>query len=332
MPSILEDLQNPSFLPDETTSVALVQTHISLVFIGDEFVYKIKKPVDFGFLDFSTLEKRHQFCLQEVKLNRRLCRGIYLNVLPVTFDGKHHKIGKGHGQIVDYAVRMKRIPEQMLMRSLFQSGLLNEEHLDKLADILARFHQDAERSPEIDAFGVPRRVKINTDENFEQTKKYVGKTIEHEDFKALFNWTEAFFRQNEKVFHQRISMGKIRDCHGDLHMEHICLSEPICIFDCIEFTDRFRYTDTICDIAFLLMDMEYHGGKSLAEHLWGRYSNAAGDKGAESLLTFYKVYRAYVRGKVNSFQLDDDRIGPGEKERAAETAKRYFKLALSYIG
>ncbi|MBW1998046.1 MAG: phosphotransferase [Deltaproteobacteria bacterium] len=330
MSSLVRDLQDPRFLPDRTTGVTLIQTHISLVFVGDEFVYKVKKPVNFGFLDFSTLEKRHHFCIQELRLNRRLCRGIYLDVLPVIFDGEHHRIGRGGGQVVDYAVRMKRIPEEMLMKSLFQEGRLSEDHLDRLADVLACFHREADSSPEIEGFGRPERVKVNTDENFEQTRKYIGKTIDRHDFDALFDWTEAFFRQNEEVFHDRISKGRVRDCHGDLHMEHVCFSDPICIFDCVEFIDRFRYTDTLCDIAFLLMDMEYHGGEALAEYLWNHYALATGDRGTESLLTFYKVYRAYVRGKVNSFQLDDDRIGQEAKGRAAESARKYFKLALSY--
>lgn len=328
---MIEDLQNPRFLPDKTTGVTLVQTHISLVFMGDEFVYKIKKPVNFRFLDFSTLEKRRHYCNQELRLNRRLCQDLYLDVLPVIFDGRHYRIGNHGGHIADYAVRMKRIPQELLMKSLFQRGVLGQKHLDGLASVLARFHQRADNSPEIDSFGMPERFKINTDENFEQTRRYIGKTIENDDFRILLEWTDSFYKENEGLFHERISAGKIRDCHGDLHMEHICFSEPIAVFDCIEFNDRFRYTDIICDIAFLLMDLEYHGGTSLSEHFWHAYSRITGDTGAESLLTFYKVYRAYVRGKVNSFQLDDADIGADEKKKATEIARRYFKLALSYV-
>ena len=114
-------------------------------------------------------------------------------------------------------------------------------------------------------------------------------------------------------------------------MEHICLAEPISIFDCIEFNDRFRYTDTLADIAFLLMDLEYRGGKELSDTLWDHYSGVTGETGMNSLLTFYKVYRAYVRGKVNSFQIDDKRIGPDIKKRAIDVAKKYFQLARDYI-
>ncbi|MBW2609038.1 MAG: gluconokinase [Deltaproteobacteria bacterium] len=322
---------NPDALPDDTEKVSLVQTHISIVLVADEFVYKIKKPVDFGFLDFSTLEKRHYFCLQEINLNRRLSKDLYLGVLPVLFDEGTHSIGEGRGEVVDYAVKMKRIPDEMLMKSLFERGELKTEHLKEVARVLAGFHLTANRSPEIDEFGKPDMFRINTDENFEQTERYIGATIERKDYNALNQWTDGFYHENKDSFHERIRSEKIRDCHGDLHMEHVCLADPISIFDCIEFNDRFRYTDTLADIAFLLMDLEYRGRKDLADMLWGFYTEIAGDSNMDSLLTFYKVYRAYVRGKVNSFQIDDDQIARDKKKEAVQTAREYFRLARRYI-
>jgi aminoglycoside phosphotransferase family enzyme len=301
-----------------------------MVFIGDEYVYKVKKPVNFGFLDFSSLEKRHFYCHQEVKLNRRLSEGLYLGVLPVVYDGKTHRVAKGEGEVVDYAVKMRRIPEKMLMKSLFIDGTLQKEHLERIAHVLAGFHQSAERSSEIDRFGEPESVRINTDENFDQTRAYVGITIDREVFDALSEWTNEYLEKNEVLFHQRISRGKIRDCHGDLHMEHIFLSDPVSCFDCIEFNDRFRYSDTLADIAFLLMDLEYWGGHDHAEELWKCYGALTGDGEMISLLNFYKVYRAYVRGKVNSFQLDDEHIDREKKEETLQKAREYFELALSY--
>ena len=315
MPSMIKDLLNPSSLPDRTKEVSLVQTHISLVLVMDEFVYKIKKPVNFGFLDFSTLAKREYYCHQELRLNQRLSRDIYLDVLPVTYDGKRYRIGKGRGQILEYAVKMRKIPDEVVMKSLFYRGKLREENLREIAHLLAEFHKKAHRSREIDLFGKPDKVKINTDENFRQTEKYIHKTIQEEDFHILKQWTEDFYGGNRALFGDRIVMGKIRDCHGDLHMEHVCLTKPICIIDCIEFNDRFRYSDTISDIAFLLMDLEYHEGRGLAERLWDYYSVETGEKDADHLLTFYKVYRAYVRGKVNSFQFDDENLGAADKGR-----------------
>ena len=328
---MIKDLLDPRALPDKTRSVSLIQTHISMVFVGDEFVYKVKKPVDFGFLDFTTLDKRKHYCEQEVRLNQRLAQDTYMGVLPITYDGKSYRIGQGGGEVVEYAVKMKKIPEDLLMKSLFSRGELDEGHLRQIARVLAKFHLNAERSPEIDKFGEPDVFRINTDENFQQTQKYVDTTIASEDFQTLLKWTEDFYRQQRDLFQERIAAEKIRDGHGDLHMEHVCLTEKLAIIDCIEFNDRFRYGDTLVDIAFLLMDLEYHGGKDFAHQLWGFYGQETGDTGMDMLLSFYKLYRAYVRGKVNSFQLDDEHIGADEKERAAQTASQYFKLARSYI-
>ncbi len=331
MGSIIDDLQNPAALPDKTESLSIVQTHISIVFVADEFVYKVKKPVDFGFLDFSTLEKRQYYCSQEVELNSRLSNDVYLGVLPVMFDGRMHTLKQGTGETVDYAVKMRRIPDDKLMKSVFDNKELSSSHLEKIAQVLAKFHLNAGRSAEIDEFGRPENFKVNTDENFEQVEKYIGKAIPKNDFDKIRKWTEAFYPENHELFMKRVGQGRIRDCHGDLHMEHICFTEQLSIIDCIEFNERFRYSDSVADIAFLLMDLEYHGGSNHSSVLWDAYKKFAGEDDVEALLTFYKVYRAFVRGKVNSFQLDDPGISPEKKEEAIQVAGRYFQLAYSYI-
>jgi aminoglycoside phosphotransferase family enzyme len=331
MPSLIHDLKDPARLPDPSGDVKVVQTHISIVFVADQFVYKVKKPVNFGFLDFSTLEKRFGFCHKEIELNRRLSKNIYLDVLPVVFDGKKHALGAGPGEIVEYAVKMKRVPEDRLMKSMFDMGILSNSHLDGIASVLAGFHASAHRDQGVDEFGEPSRFKINTDENFEQVRKYIGKTIQEDRFQQLEAWTDKFFKSHHNLFLQRISKGKVRDCHGDLHMEHVCLLDTVSVIDCIEFNDRFRYGDVLADIAFLLMDLEFHGGERLSDILWEKYREAAGEEDVEELLTFYKVYRAFVRGKVNSFQIDDESISAEKKEEALKTAARYFDLAFSYI-
>ncbi len=331
MSSMIDNLLDPRFLPDKTERVSLTQTHISLVFLADEFVYKIKKPVNFGFLDFSTLKKRRYYCHQEIILNRRLSKGIYIDVLPITYDGKIYRIGIGQGSIVEYAVKMKRLPDEMIMKSLFIQGKLKDKHLKEIAKVLARFHLTASNSNDIDKFGEPEIFKVNTDENFAQVRKYIGTTIQKNDFDALKRWTGNFYNSNRELLWRRIKAKKIRDCHGDLHMEHICLTEDLPIFDCIEFNDRFRYTDVVADIAFLLMDLEFHGGNRFSKILWNSYKEMADEPDVDSLLTFYKVYRAFVRGKVGSFQLDDENIGIEKKEEAIQKSSRYFQLARSYI-
>lgn len=327
----VEDLLDKNILPDKSDSISVVQTHISIVLITDNYVYKIKKPVDFGFLDFTTLEKRKFYCHQEVVLNRRFSKDMYLDVLPVLFDGSGYRIGKGNGEVVDYAVKMRRIPDDLLMKSFFEKGKLSKKHLKAIAESIATFHLEAQRSPEIDRFGDPKIFKFTTDENFDQTEKYISTIISRNDFDIIRDWTNNFFIQEERMFYRRISSGKVRDCHGDLHMEHIFLSDPVSMFDCIEFSERLRYMDVLNDIGFLVMDLEYKGAKDHADVLWKEYGLITGDYEMSKLLNFYKVYRAYVRGKVISFQIDDENISPEKKQESAETAKRYFQLARNYI-
>jgi len=329
--TMIQDLLNPEALPDATKKISLVQTHISLVLVADRFVYKIKKPVNFGFLDFLTLEKRAFYCRREINLNRRLAQDIYMEVLPVFFDGKRFSMRNKRGKVVEYAVQMKRIPSARLMISLYEKGALTEAHLRRLAKVLAEFHNNALRTPQIDLLGEPEAFKVNTDENFAQVHKYKGVSIGKKQFNVLERWTERFYRSNKPRFQYRVEKGKIRDCHGDLHMEHVCFNRSLSIIDCIEFNDRFRYSDTVADIAFVLMDLEYRGGEWFSRRLWQEYQRLTDEKGAEDLLCFYKVYRAIVRGKVNSFQIDDPGIGPEAKEAAVLRARKYFDLALAYI-
>jgi len=324
---------HPSAYPETTKKVTLAQTHISSVFIGDEFVYKIKKPVNFGFLDFSTLEKRNHYCKKEVELNSRFSNDVYLGVFPVTFDGTKYAI-KGKGEIVDYAVKMRRLSDEDLLKTRFRKGTVTSENIKKIGEAIAAFHKTSLRSKEIDEFGNIKAVRFNTDENFQQTKEFVGDSISKEQYHDLINWTDNFYKEHQELFSQRVKNGKIRDCHGDLHMEHICLTDPIIIIDCIEFNDRFRYSDTASEIAFLLMDLEFNGGEKLSEQLCKAYLTNVGEKDdnlIHDLINFYKVYRAYVRGKVTSFMLNDPNITEEKRIQVKNTAQKYFSLAHSYI-
>jgi len=329
---MINDLMNPSAYPENLGKIKLAQTHISTVFIGDEFVYKIKKPVNFGFLDFSTLEKRNFYCKNEVKLNSRFSDDVYLGVYPVTFNGDKYSID-GEGEVVDYAVKMRRLSDDDLLKTRFKKGIVKPDDIDRIGKAIANFHKKSPRSKEIDEFGKLETVKFNTDENFEQTKVFIGNSITKEQFNDLKNWTDEFYKNNKNLFNKRIKEGKIRDCHGDLHMEHICLTDPIIIFDCIEFNDRFRYSDVASDIAFLLMDFEYNDGKNFSNQLLKAYiiNSNEDDEHIYQLVNFYKIYRAYVRGKVTSFVLNDPNISENKKNEAVKIAQKYFKLAHSYI-
>jgi hypothetical protein len=330
---LINDLMDTTAYPDSFKEIKLVQTHISNVFIGDTYVYKIKKSVNFGFLDFSSLEKRKYYCYKEVELNSRFSNDVYLGVYPVTFDGNKHTIN-GKGKIVDYAVKMRRLSDENLMKSRFKNNTITTEDMKRIGKAIASFHKISEKSNEIDNFGKLDVIKFNTDENFEQTEEFISKSINEKQFLDLKNWTEEFYKKHKELFSKRVKYGKIRDCHGDLHMEHIYLSDHIIIFDCIEFNDRFRYSDIVSDIAFLLMDLEYNGGQNLAIDLCKAYLYYIDEQDNNKiidLIKFYKVYRAYVRGKVTSFLLKDKTISNDKKIEAKAIAQRYFALAHSYI-
>ena len=328
--SIVNDLIKSKAYPEPTKNVEMLQTHISYIFITDDYVYKVKKPVNFGFLDFSTLDKRLFYCQKEIELNKRLSPDVYLDVVPITDEGKELAFS-GKGEVVDYAVKMRKIPMNKLMVNLLEEGKLTTDMIEKVSKKIADFHEQAATSPEIEKFGTITVIKTNTDENFEQTKNYIGKAITKTQFESIKNYTSEFYKRKKQVIKNRIDEHKIKDCHGDLHMQHVCLTEPIIIFDCIEFNDRFRYSDTAADIAFLAMDLDFHGRADLSKVLMDFYSKYSNDIHIHDMLNFYKIYRAYVRGKVTSFQLDDPNILKDEKEKALDTAKRYFALAFDYV-
>jgi len=329
----IKQIKKPETYGENIDSINFLQTHISYVALTSKYAYKIKKPVDFGFLDFSTLEKRKYYCNKEVELNSRFSKDVYLGVYPVTFDGKKYSID-GDGNIVDYAVKMRRLSDEDLLKTRFKKGSVTIDDIKRIAEAIADFHKTAKHSREIDKFGNLDVIKFNTDENFEQTECFIEKSISQEQYNDLKCWTNEFYKKHKDLFKQRVKDGKIRDCHGDLHMEHICLTDPIIIFDCIEFNERFRYSDVLSEIAFLLMDLEFNNGKALSEELCKAYLNYSGEKDDDrihSLIKSYKVYRAYVRGKVTSFTLNDSSISDDKKNQAKKTAQKYFSLAHSYI-
>ena len=201
----------------------------------------------------------------------------------------------------------------------------------RVAAILADFHKKAATSEEITRLGGIDAVIQNTSENFAQTEKYFNIIIEPETYQRIKTYTEEFIKVNTRLFHKRMAEGSVRDCHGDLHAAHICFYKGICIYDCIEFIDRLRYTDVAADIAFLAMDLDHYGRADLSDIFINAYVKESGDKELLKLLNFYKCYRAYVRGKVGCFQYDDPYISAGEKEKIVANARSYFKLAESYI-
>ncbi len=325
---VVEALLKTDSYPEETNKIELIQTHISFVFLTDKFVYKVKKAVNFGFLDFSTLENRYLYCRKELEINRRLCPQIYLEVVPLNQKIKI-KI-KGEGKIIEYALKMMRLPQERIMTLLLKEGKVYKETIDEIAKVISQFHVNAQTNLEISQFGTIKIIKTNWDENFSQTTKYIDQTIPKITFQFIQTKINTFIEKNKALFEDRIANNRIRDCHGDLHSGNIFITDQICIFDAIEFNDRFRYSDIAADVAFLSMDLDFQQRPDLSNYFLERYLVYSQDKKLMQLLTFYKCYRAYVRGKVISFKLNDTNIKQTEKTSAIKDAQAYFKLANEY--
>lgn len=330
LPEWVQKLLKPQVYPEVTGSVELMQTQMSFIFLTDDYVYKVKKSVDLGYLDYTTLEKRQYFCRHEVTLNQRLCPSTYLGVVPITQDSGGIRVG-GSGEVFEYAVKMRRLPQEAMMNVLLAQNRVSPEMIARVAAKMAAFHQQAETNDTISTFGGLDTIIQNTEENFSQTAKYREKTISEQQYRRIADYTRNFIAKNSSLFQKRVKDGRIRDCHGDLHAAHVCFTDDICIYDCIEFNDRFRYCDAASEIAFLAMDLDRHERTDLSQAFVKAYLEASRDSELYALLTFYKCYRAYVRGKVESFKFDDPYISETERKQTRKTASSYFSLAESYI-
>jgi len=321
-------LESPQSYPHNPAEARSLQTHISWVFIAPPFVFKVKKPVNFGFLDFRTLEKRRRFCQRELELNRRLCPEIYLGVVPIYKTASGFSF-KAEAEIAEYSVKMRELQSGWFLSELLAKGLVGETEINRVIACLHRFYESETPSPEIEQWGTPEKLKISTDENFAQVEPFVGRTISPLAFEAIRHFTNQFYVANEKLFRERIQQHRILDCHGDLHLDHIHLTPAATtIFDCIEFNDRFRFVDVANDLAFLGMDFDLEGRSDLANLLLQTAVRKFHDTGMLKVTDFYKCYRAVVRGKVESIQaLEPETVKPEEHEKQAA---RYFRLALQY--
>lgn len=329
LPEYIRALLHSTAYKHPADDIRLVQTHISYVILAGEYVYKFKKPVDFGFLDFTSLDKRRHCCQQELVLNRRLSPEIYLDLVQVTRSNGSFQLN-GPGEVVEYGVKMARMPEERMMINVIKAGQLQQDHIDALVEVLVPFYHQAERSSEIDRFGKAEAVAVNVLENFDQTRNFIGGgALSQRQFDAIFSYARQFLSRGE-VFDRRIAAGRIRDCHGDLYSANICLADKVYIYDCIEFNQRFRYCDVASDIAFLAMDLDYHGLADLSAYLVERFVSDSQDKSLQSVLDFYKCYRAYVRGKIGLFTAGDSAVDAEVRSSCLEGAASYFQLAEKY--
>jgi uncharacterized protein len=330
MSPLVEDLQRTDAYPGAVGPVDLVETHISWVFLVGTDVYKVKKPVNLGFLDFRSIEQRRVDCDAEVRLNARLAPGAYLGVVPICLgaDGRH-RIGTD-GAPVDWAVHMMRLHDDERADNLLGRGDIGIEAIDLIAQHLAHFHAGARCDAETSAFGAVAAITNNVLENFAQTRADLGRYVQAADAEEIERRQLAFLRDQAPALVARVAGGRVRDGHGDLRLEHVYLndSRPT-IIDCIEFADRFRFADVSADIAFLSMDLAWHGRVDLAERLIARYAREANDFDLYAVIDFYEGYRAYVRAKVSMLLAADAEADDALRAAAGRNARRFLMLALS---
>jgi len=326
---IVEEMMKPKTYGEGVSSVRKEETHTSWVFLTGKHAYKVKKPVDFGFLDFTTLEKRKYFCEQEIILNRRLCGPMYKAAIPIVQVGDGLKVD-GSGQVIEYAVKMTEFPQNALMSNMLKERTVDKSQIEDIAHIVADFHSKAETGGEINEGGSLATIRFNWDENFDQTKKYIGITINQREHDFIRRKVGEFLSVNVPLFESRVRDGRIRDCHGDIRPNNIFIhGRKIYIFDCIEFNTRFRYSDVVADIAFMCPDLDYYHKTDLSEHFAGEYISRSLDSKIPHLLPFYNSYRAFVIGKVTSFRLGPN-VSSWDRDLFTDKAGRYFDLAFDY--
>lgn len=307
----------------------LIETHISSVLLTGDRVYKLKKPVDFGFLDFSTLEKRREFCREEVRINGRFAPALAYET--ITIGGTAEDPAIGGEPAVDYAVRMRRFDQANQLDELARAGKLDETLIDRLAEMVAGIHEKATTAQTDDEYGTPARVLHPITENFRMLEAFPFPDTTAEKVRRIRKWSLARHRELEPFFLRRKADGFVRECHGDLHLHNIALVDGAAIpFDAIEFNPTFRWIDVASDLAFLLMDLDRFGERALSNRLLNRYLEITGDYPLLESLRFYQCYRAMVRAKVTGLRLGQEGLAPEERTALLDEVETYLDLALGY--
>jgi aminoglycoside phosphotransferase family enzyme/predicted kinase len=337
LPVLVDAMLKPEFYPDSPERVELKQTHISYVFIAGDFVYKVKKPVHFPFLDCSRLADRLRYCREEVRLNARLSPRVYLGVFAILKEGDSFALGPEvdaeHPEAVEYAVKMRRLPEDRMLDVMLAAGKVDRDTIKAIAARIAQFHASA-ASNHAWIYGSAAAIWRGVVEDITQNETFIGHTLRQFQFIAIDSFCRAFITAHWRPLNDRAHEGRIREGHGDLRAEHVCLlnteKSEIDVIDCVEFSERLRYGDVASEIAFLAMDLDRLGAPGLADELVESYAETAGDENLASFVPFYKCYRACVRGKVESLRSLELEIEAPERERARRAASTYYALAWRY--
>jgi aminoglycoside phosphotransferase family enzyme/predicted kinase len=368
--TLIEALSRPEAYAHSAEAIEVHQTHISVVFLAGPFAYKLKKPVNLGFLDFSTLDKRKHYCEEEVRLNRRLAPQVYLGVVPIASEPEAHARDEGGGMsdegrrvnncindlypspliphpsslrfggsgpVVEWAVQMKRLPSAATLENRLLRDEVNASQIRVLAERIAAFHRAAQSNERISSFGRFAAVAHNARENFKQAEPLLGATVSLVVFERVRALTEVHLARHHDLIESRAEHGVPRDTHGDLHLDHVYLfpdqapPNDLLMIDCIEFADRFRFADPVADMAFLTMDLAFHGRRDLARIFTEAYFQTSGDAEGRSLAPFYCAYRSVVRAKVEGMELCAKEIDAEERRQAERRARAHWLLALGEL-
>jgi aminoglycoside phosphotransferase family enzyme/predicted kinase len=330
--ALLAALRDPSLYPGRPSRVDVRQTHISWVFLTGDLVYKLKKPVCFGFVDYSTPGLRLEYCRAEVTLNRRLARSVYLGVAPIVRHGGTFEIGAVDAldarEAVDHLVVMRRLPEARMLDRMIAAGEAGAPELERLAAKLAAFHGACPDRGE--RYGSLAAIREAVCGNLAECGAAVGATFDESRRSAVTTFMDRFLAEHESLFAARAAGGRIRDGHGDLRAEHVCLTDDLDVFDCVEFSERLRSADVASEIAFLAMDLDFLGEPVLADGFVRSYARFGDDAGVVSLQPFYRCHRALVRGKVEHLRSCEPEVAEEDRASAREASRRYFRLAARY--
>ena len=331
MNKLINAMLNPTVFDHTVDEIELLETHISWVILTGDIAYKIKKPVNFGFLDFSSLEKRRHFCQEELRLNRRFAPQLYLDVISIT-GSEEQPVINGDGEVLEYAVKMRQFPSDCLLSTRLDTGDLRELHMDWLAQVIADFHLQADVAETESEFGTPAAIDQPVSENFQQIRHQIQDPDIRLQLDSIEKWSTDTFSRLEPELRRRKQNGYIRECHGDLHLGNIILlHEKVIPFDCLEFNENLRWIDVLSEIAFLVMDLDDHQRPDLARRLLNKYLEQTGDYNSLAVLQYYKVYRAMVRAKVNALRLNQDGLDQQEIDSVLRECKNYITLGNLYI-
>tara|TARA_R110002033_G_scaffold58315_2_gene107525 strand:+ start:7005 stop:8549 length:1545 start_codon:yes stop_codon:yes gene_type:complete len=327
--TLLKALQNPALFDHPVSEFTLMETHISWVLLTGDYVYKIKKPVNFGFLDYSTVEQRAHFCAEEIRLNRRLAPSLYLDVIAVRGTAKSPTL-KGDGPVIEYLVKTRQFRQQDLLGNMQREGRLENWHIDELAKTLSRFHAHIDHASIDMPYGNPDQIQAPAVQNFEQIRPFLTAKEDLNQLEQLEQWANTTFQRLIPQMAERKAAGMVRECHGDIYLDNVTMVDgQVTLFDCIEFNEAFRWIDVMSDVAFMAMDLEDRGLPGMAQRFVSGYLENTGDYEGLALLNYYKAYRAMVRAKVALFGLNDNST-EAEREQIMQRYRGYAGLAERY--